>query len=125
MHGLHVFHYHDGATIELPEPTADGSIEVTAQTPVERDTFSHLNSFCVLDVVGHKKLSLTFSPCQNTSIDVLPADYPTGRPARFAYLDESETFSVVEATSGEKGPFRLLASGPLRRGETIADFTAR
>jgi len=46
-------------------------------------------------------------------------DYPFGRPLRFAFLDASGRFRVVEATSGEKGPFRELASGPLRRGEPL------
>ena len=81
--------------------------------------FSHLNSYCVVDISGHKSLSISFSPCETEKIEVLPADYPTGRPARFAYLDAAENFFVVEATSGEKGPFRNLASGRLQRGDSL------
>jgi hypothetical protein len=47
-------------------------------------------------------------------------DYPVGDPARFAYLDDAGRFHVVEASSGEKGPFRELAQGPLSRGEPLA-----
>jgi hypothetical protein len=73
-----------------------------------------------LEISGHKKLSLAFSPCRETAIDVQPADYPTGRPARFAYMDKTGKFHVVEATSGEKGPFNALAMGPLERGDPLS-----
>lgn len=117
--GRHIFHYADNSRIELPESFAAERMELTAFSTIERDTFSHLNSFCDLNVAGHKKLSLAFSPCNDTLIDVLPADYPTGRPARFAYLDEPGRFVVAEATSGEKGPFHQLASGSLNRGDPL------
>ncbi len=118
----HEFHYSDGSAINIAEPTNTTRIQLAAHTVIDRDTYSHLNSFCVLEITGHKNLSLAFSPCATSSIDVLPADYPTGRPARFAYLDPGGRFHVVEATSGEKGPFKQLASGPLRRGEPLAIF---
>jgi len=111
--------FSDGSTILLPRPIASDAIEITAYTPLKQNVFSHLNSFCVVDVRGHKSLSLTFSPCSATKIDVRPADYPFGRPARFAFLDAADNFLVVEATSGEKGPFRILTSGRLRRGEPL------
>ena len=47
-----------------------------------------------------------FSPSPDEIIDVLQADYPFGRPARFAFLDDAGQFHVCEASSGEKGPFR-------------------
>ena len=94
-------------------------MRLTAHVNVKNDTYSHLNSFCTLDVSGHHGLSLTFSPCPSSTIEILPADYPVGRPARFAYFDGTE-FLVVEAASGEKGPFRTLASGPLRRDDHLA-----
>jgi hypothetical protein len=40
-------------------------------------------------------------------------DYPIGRPARFAFVERDRTFRVVEASTGEKGPFRTLARGRL------------
>ena len=49
-----------------------------------------------------------------TLIEVRPFDYPFGRPARFAFVSADRTFRVVEATSGEKGPFRTLGAGTAR-----------
>jgi hypothetical protein len=112
--------YSDNSTIVIPNRSESQQVELMASSHVPRDTFTHLNSFSVLEISGHKQLSLSFSPCSQTEVDVLPADYPTGRPARFAFLSESGVFSVVEATSGEKGPFRELASGPMRRGDSLS-----
>ncbi|MFN7134270.1 MAG: hypothetical protein ACK4N5_19480, partial [Myxococcales bacterium] len=42
-----------------------------------------------------------------------PFDYPVGRPIRAAYLDASGRFRIVEAGSGEKGPFTTVGEGPL------------
>jgi len=107
-----------------PGPEA-GPIVLESFADLPAPIFSHLNSYCDLDVLGHKRLALSFSPCPEAIIEVLPADYPTGRPLRLAYLDSHDRFHVVEAASGEKGPFRELASGPLPRldplGITIHD----
>ena len=46
-------------------------------------------------------------------------DYPVGRPARLAYLDSKQIFHVVEASSGEKGPFKTLQQGALNRDEPL------
>ncbi len=102
------------------DPGPDGGpirLETMARLPLP--VFSHLNSFCDLEVSGHRALSLSFSPCPGTFIEVRPADYPTGRPLRLAYLDARGRFHVVEATSGENGPFRELAGGPLARSEPL------
>jgi hypothetical protein len=48
-------------------------------------------------------------------VEVTNFDYPFGRPMRLAYVDANETFHVVEASSGEKGPFRELGRGDLPR----------
>jgi hypothetical protein len=50
---------------------------------------------------------------------VLPSDYPTGRPVRVAIVDSDSNFQVVEASTGEKGPFRTLASGTLSRRDPL------
>jgi hypothetical protein len=71
-------------------------------------------------VAGHARLALSFSPCPDQVIEVRPADYPVGRPLRFAYMDAKGGFHVVEGTSGEKGPFRELAGGSLGRSEPLA-----
>jgi hypothetical protein len=104
----------------MPATFGSESAELTAYVPIAKDTFSHLNSFCIVEIRGHKKLSLAFSPCRARKFEVLPADYPIGGPARFAYVDKSEQFHVVEASSGEKGPFRTLATGPLRRDDALS-----
>ena len=48
-----------------------------------------------------------------------PSDYPVGRPARLAYWDAENRFHVVEAHSGEKGPFKELAQGVLKNDEPL------
>ena len=88
---------------------------VEAATRLDQPVFSHLNSFCDVEVRGHRRLALQFSPCGGKRIEVLRFDYPFGRPARFAYVDAARRFRVVEASSGEKGPFRVLAEGRLER----------
>jgi len=45
--------------------------------------------------------------------EVLPSDYPVGRPARLVVLRPGGELEALEATSGEKGPFRRLTGGPL------------
>ncbi|QEH37182.1 hypothetical protein OJF2_57690 [Aquisphaera giovannonii] len=92
---------------------------VDAATTIDRDVDSHLNSYCDVEVRGHRRLSLSFSPCDWARIEVLPFGYPSGRPLRFAYVDEARRFVVAEAASGEKGPFRTLAEGYLRHGEPL------
>lgn len=99
---------------------AGGATRMEATAFLPSPIWSHLNGFCDVDVSGHRRLSLAFSPCPDVRIEVRPMDYPFGRPLRFAFLDALSRFRVVEATSGEKGPFRELASGPLRRGEPLA-----
>ena len=96
-----------------------GGVEVTAFCELPREVYSHLNSMTELSVFGHQELALSFSPCPGVFVEVTPSDYPVGRPRRFAYLDAASEFCVVEAASGEKGPFRRLASGPLKRGEPL------
>jgi hypothetical protein len=113
------FRYDDGSSVEFRPTSADGLLALAAYTPLEDEAYSHLNTFCYLEVRGHKSLAVLFSPCPDSSIDVLPADYPFGRPARFAYRDSADRFHVCEATSGEKGPFQELAMGKLNRNEPL------
>lgn len=91
-----------------------GRIEITAYSKIPNPVYSHLNTFCMMTIHGHQKLELTFSPCGKTAFEPRPADYPVGRPARFAYCDTVRTFRVVEAHSGEKGPFVTLGEGQLQ-----------
>lgn len=114
------FQYRDSTTVRLPLKQQDGVVKWTSWSSLAEDTASHLNSYFSLIIEGHQNLTIGFSPCPGKPIDVLPTDYPTGRPARFAYLTEQQKFRIVEATSGEKGPFRLLSAGKLQRGEPLS-----
>jgi hypothetical protein len=111
--------FDEGSAIELPVSAAASGFNLTAYTRIGRDTYSHLNTYCLLSINGHRSLSLSFSPTGNKQIDVPRFDYPFGRAARFAYFDEDNVFHVVEASSGEKGPFHSLASGHFHRGEPL------
>jgi hypothetical protein len=82
-------------------------------TQLLQPVYSHLNTYSIVEIDGHKNLALSFSPCPQVKVEVEAADYPIGRPARFAYLDAAGMFHVAEATSGEKGPFNVLASGKM------------
>ena len=84
----------------------------TCWTKVIDKVDSHLNTFTDITIYGKHALSVEFSPCPGKRFEILPFDYPVGRPARAAYLDAQGVFNIVEATSGEKGPYNLLASGP-------------
>jgi hypothetical protein len=110
----------DGQSRLMVSRTPDPRItEIEATSRLDSPFYSHLNSYCTITSIGHKRLELAFSPCPDVRVEVTPFDYPFGRPVRFAYLDSSETFRVVEARSAEKGPFRTLASGKLKRGEPL------
>ena len=114
-----VLRYADDGRSTLTVEARDAGIVIEATSELPQPVFSHLNSFCELQVAGHRKLSISFSPCPDAKIDVLPSDYPIGRPARCAYLGADGVFRVVEARSGEKGPFRELARGTLSRTEPL------
>jgi hypothetical protein len=101
------------------EALATGALNIDATTFVERDVYSHLNSFTTLLLSGHQRLGLRFSACPGATIEITHADYPVGAPASFAYLDENGTFRVVRAASAEKGPYTTLASGSLGRGASL------
>jgi hypothetical protein len=109
---------HD-STLQVGPDDGYGPIVLEAKGRLTRPVQSHLNSFCDIEVTGHKRLALSFSPCSDQLVEVRPADYPFGRPLRFAYLDASGGFHVVEGTSGEKGPFHELAGGRLGRSEPL------
>lgn len=101
------------------DPPAANTLRFEANTILPVPVYSHLNSYCTMDIYGHERLSLAFSPCPQDRIEVMFSQYPIGLPARLAYLDEADVFHVVQASSGEKGPFTELAKGPLARGEPL------
>jgi hypothetical protein len=110
----------DGQSRLLVARPADPRVtEIEALSRFDAPVYSHLNAYCTITSMGHRRLELSFSPCPDARVEVTPFDYPFGRPVRFAYLDARDTFRVVEARSAEKGPFRTLASGTLKRGDPL------
>jgi hypothetical protein len=105
-------------------PTRSG-LQLAAWSQLPHPVYSHLNSFSELQVLGPGPFTLRFSPCPDAEVQVLPADYPTGRPGRLACLTEDGTLRVLEAASGEKGPFTELAAGPLARGDPLSVTVAQ
>ena len=99
---------------------ASGPVRIESWSEVSAPVYSHLNSFTTISVEGHTRLGLRFSPCPTALIEVRRSEYPSGAPARFAYVDEREVFRVVQATDAEKGPFAMLGEGHLGRAEPLA-----
>jgi len=104
--------------IELQGSTNENRIRLDATRNLIAPIYSHLNTYSDLWFQGDEAPFISFSPCPE-KIAVQPSDYPTGRPARFAALLESGEFVVVEASSGEKGPFKTLTKGRLDRGDPL------
>ena len=113
----------DGRTLLEVTPesasAAETGVRIEAVSQLPRAVFSHLNTYSVIHISGCDELGLSFSPCPGT-VKVMPFDYPVGRPARLCHLDADNVFRVVEASSGEKGPFEVLAEGKLADDEPLA-----
>ncbi len=99
--------------------SGDDVVHVEAKTLVPTAVYSHLNTFCAMEIRGHHHLFLAFSPFPDQRIEVTYSEYPVGRPLRFAFVDAASVLHVVEAESGEKGPFEELAHGPLPSSGTL------
>jgi hypothetical protein len=80
--------------------------------------YSHLNSFTRIHFNFPAKLA--FSPIEKEEFAVEPADYPSGRPMKLAYVGSDLELHVVRASDGEKGPFTELAHGRLTRDTALA-----
>ncbi len=92
-------------------------IDAYAQLP--RPVFAHLDTFTDLELTAHGESAVSLSPCGDQVIEVNPSDYPEGRPIRFGALFPDGRFRVLEATTGEKGPFEELCGGPLGEGDPL------
>ncbi len=103
------------ARMSVKVDPAESTTHVEAWSQLDAPCYSHLNTFNELNITGHRRLFVSFSPCPELRIEALPADYPSGRPAQVGYLDADGMFRVVRAKSGEKGPFTELGCGPLAR----------
>jgi hypothetical protein len=109
----------DGTSALRLEAGPTGTILVEAHSRLAQPIFSHLNTWCSFAIRGRRDLSLSFSPCADERVAVTLFGYPVGRPLRIAYLGDDDVFRVVEANQGEKGPFHVLAEGPLTAGEPL------
>jgi hypothetical protein len=110
----------DGVSrLSVRETASGGSVGIEAVSRLPRPVYSHLNTYCELEFAGHRRLFASFSPCAGARIEVTHSDYPVGDPSRFAYLGADGIFRVVQASSGEKGPFRTLAQGRMDRAEPL------
>jgi hypothetical protein len=101
------------SALDVDTSAAPQRVGITTVSSLPHTVWSHLNTFTELTIVGHRRLSVAFSPCPEAPVEFKPMEYPAGAPARFAYLSADGMFHVVEARSAEKGPFRELASGRL------------
>ncbi len=104
----------------LSTRTDDTGLHVDALVELPHAVYSHLNAYTAISVVGHRRLYLAFSPVPDARIEVLPSDYPRGRPAQLAYVAADRTFHVVRASDAEKGPFTDLATGHLAPADPLA-----
>ncbi|MSR60586.1 MAG: hypothetical protein EXS05_23585 [Planctomycetaceae bacterium] len=111
----------DGRSVLRVTASADEQgLQIEAFSRLDAPIYSHLNTFSEVLIRGHRALFLSFSPCPDNRFKVESADYPLGRPTRLAYVDAADVFHVVQAASGEKGPFHELARGTLHRSEPLS-----
>lgn len=92
------------------------AVWVEARRTLSEPVYSHLNHAWAAQVSGPRgRWWIRFG--ETEPLEVLPSDYPVGRPSRFAVLRSPGRLEVVEASSAEKGPFETLAvcelKGPL------------
>ena len=104
-----VYGYDDGARIAMETTSSLGSFRLLTETPLRTDVYSHINTYCHLQIDGHRRLSLAFAPDGKPTFTFQYAEYPTGKPMRLACRKADGKLHVLEADSGEKGPFRSLA----------------
>jgi hypothetical protein len=109
------------STLKVSEVDAN-SLNIESTTFLPTPVYSHLNTFTQITIAGHRRLSVAFSPIPGQQFEVTHAGYPFGQPARFAYVDAGGRFHVVEARSGEKGPFKELGAGPADVPLTLTFF---
>jgi hypothetical protein len=105
--------YRDDGTSVFQIVDSGEAIHIDAFTLLKQSVFSHLNTYLSVEIEGRPQLAVEFSAVPGKPVELRPAEYPTGLPARAAYLTADNMLRVVEASSGEKGPFQLLQEGKL------------
>lgn len=113
--------YTDIGTTSLHVWRQGDALEVDARTRLADDVYAHLDAWTVIRWTSPDAgAQVAFSPTGDAFFDILPADYPAGRPSRMANLHADGTFRVVQASDGEKGPFRVLGQSPLARDAELS-----
>jgi len=105
--------------LDLKTLEEGASVAIASFSKLIKPVYSHLNSYCELQVKAEQKLWITFSPCPENEIEIKKYQFPFGAPARLAYLDSNGIFKVVEADNSEKGPFKILAEGDLQANDEL------
>jgi len=117
--------YRDDGTSVLQVVDTGEVLHIDAFTLLRQSVFSHLNTYLALEIEGQPQLAVEFSAVPGKPVELRPAEYPTGLPARAAYLTAENMLRVVEASSGEKGPFQLLMEGKLEGPLTVTLHDAK
>jgi hypothetical protein len=114
--GFRAAYADDGESTLVVHEDATG-VDIAAVSALAAPVYAHLSSFTTIYLSFEATLS--FGPTGATRFPIEPADYPSGRPAKLAYLDDDLDFHVIRARDAEKGPFSELAAGRLGRGEPL------
>jgi len=108
------------ATEMSTRTASSGAIDMDAVTRVPAPVYSHLITFLTLSASGLRGTpSISFACAGDMRVEIRAGEYPFGEPYRLAYVGADAVFRVVEAHSGEKGPFTELAAGRLERGAPL------
>lgn len=108
----------DGPETLFAEHRAD-HWRIDAFAALPEPVFAHLDTFTDLRFEANGSMAITLSPCGDEVIEVHHSDYPEGRPVRFGALYADGRFRVLEAATGEKGPFEELCDGPLAADDAL------
>ncbi|HAB18563.1 MAG TPA: hypothetical protein DCE44_19250, partial [Verrucomicrobiales bacterium] len=77
-----LFRYRDdGMSVLWVRELAEG-VELEAQSRLAAPVYSHQNLWAGVFVAAPRRLQLGFSPAGNAPLDVLPSEYPIGKPIR-------------------------------------------
>lgn len=116
--GFRAAYTDDGESSLVAARDKSGALDIEAVTKLPSPVYSHLGSFTVVHVTFDA--TVAFGPTGATRFPIEPADYPSGRPAKLAYLGDDLALHVVRARDAEKGPFTELAAGKLGRDAPLA-----
>ena len=94
---------HGPAALRARADAGTGAITIDATTCLEKLVYSHLNSYCDIEVRGQRRLALEFSPCPGVPVEVRRYDYPVGRPRVSPLWTKTEPFESSRRPRAKKG----------------------